>query len=244
MIKIDNHQNDFTEKNYKKLLSKIKNKTIFFHELDANSKFTLWRHDIDLSVHRAYSLAKIEKSLNIKATYFLLLGSNFYNIFNVEIKNLIFKIKSLGHEFGLHFDFTQYNISNKKELEKYLTFEKNILENFFQIKIKVFSYHSPSKKILKFDNFYYAKMINTYAKSIQKNIKYCSDSDGYWRHKRLENFLDKNYDKIHVLTHPGWWQKRSMPPFSRVKRCINGRSQDVKNEYISSFKKLKRRLVY
>lgn len=244
MLKIQYHQRDFTEKNYKKLLCKIKNKTIFFHEIDTNKKFTLLRHDIDISVHRAYSLANIEKSLDRKATYFLLFGSNFYNIFDKKIKSLIFKIKSLGHQFGLHFDSTQYDIKTKEELEKYLTFEKNILEKLFQIKIKVFSFHNPSKEILRYDDFKYAKMINTYAKYFKNNVKYCSDSDGYWRHKRLENFLDKNYDKIQILIHPVWWQKTSMPPLSRVKRCIKGRGQDVKDEYISSFKKLKRKLVY
>tara|TARA_Y200000002_G_scaffold383190_1_gene403884 strand:+ start:1863 stop:2621 length:759 start_codon:yes stop_codon:yes gene_type:complete len=244
MLKIDNHQNDFTEKNYKRLLYKIKNKTIFFHEIDTINKFTLWRHDVDLSVHRAYALAKIEKSLNIRATYFLLFGSNFYNIFDKEIKNLIYKIKSLGHQFGLHFDSTQYNINKKKDLEKYLSFEKNILEDLFQIKIKTFSYHNPSEKILSYDNFKYAKMINAYAKYFKKNVKYCSDSDGYWRHKRLESFLDENHDKIQVLTHPGWWQKRVMAPFSRVKRCLNGREQATNNEYRNTFKKLKRKIIY
>ena len=83
-------------------------------------KFTLWRHDIDLSVHRAYSLAKIEKNFCIKATYFFLLGSKFYNIFEKDIKDLILKIISLGHRIGLHFDPNQYNINSKKKLNKKL----------------------------------------------------------------------------------------------------------------------------
>ena len=31
-------------------------------------------------------------------------------------------------------------------------------------------------------------MINVYAKYFIENVEYCSDSDGYWRHKRLEDF--------------------------------------------------------
>jgi len=243
-LTFDYNKKDFTEKNYKKLIRKIKNKTIFFNEIEANSSFTLWRHDIDLSVHRAYALAKIEKDLNIKSTYFLFFGSNFYNIFDKEIKNLIFKIKLLGHDLGLHFDSSQYEINNKNQLEKYLFFEKNILEKIFDVDIKVFSYHSPSKEILKYNDYKYAKMINVYAKYFIENVEYCSDSDGYWRHKRLEDFLSADFDKIQVLTHPGWWQKNSAPAFSRVKRCINGRSQNVKNEYINTFKKLGRKIIY
>jgi|LakMenEpi03Aug12_release.lakeMendotaPanAssembly.Ray.scaffolds.fasta_scaffold130672_2 hypothetical protein len=239
------NQEDFVEKNYKKLLKKIKNKTIFYNEIKAHSKFCLWRHDIDLSVHRAYSLAKIEKNLNIKATYFLLLGSNFYNIFENEIKKLVLKIVSLGHQIGLHFDLESYDIKTVKELEKYLTFEKNIIENLFQTKINVFSFHNPTEEVLlRYDNFKYAKMINTYGKYFKKKVEYCSDSNGYWRHKRLENFLDENHSKIQVLTHPGWWQKSSMPAFSRIKRCINGRALSVENYYITTLKKLRRKNIY
>ena len=163
------NQNDFVEKNYKKLLKKIKNKTIFYNEIQAHSSFVLWRHDIDLSVHRAYSIAKIEKNLNIKATYFLLLGSSFYNIFENEIKKLVLKIVYLGHQIGLHFDLESYDIKTVKELEKYLTFEKNIMENLFQTKINVFSFHNPTEEVLlRYDNFKYAKMINTYAKYFKK----------------------------------------------------------------------------
>ena len=186
---------------------------------------------------------RILKKLNIKATYFLLLGSKFYNIFEKEIKNLIFKILSLGHQLGLHFDFAQYEIKNKKELEQYLTYEKKILENLFQVKIKVFSFHNPTKKIFRFNNFKYARMINTYSKYFKKNVQYCSDSNGYWRHERLENFLNKKYCKIQVLTHPGWWQKKSMSPFKRIIRCIDGRKKKVMLDYTKVLKKHRRKNV-
>ncbi len=230
-MKFNYNQSDFVEKNYKIILKKINNKIIFYDQIKVNSKFTLWRHDVDFSIHRSYSLAKIEKKLNIKATYFLLLGSQFYNLFDQEIKNLILKILSLGHQLGLHFDCSQYNIKNKKKLEQYLNYEKKILENLFQVKIKVFSFHNPTKKILRFDNFKYARMINAYAKYFKKNVEYCSDSNGYWRHEKLDNFLDKKYQKIQVLTHPGWWQKKTMSPFERIKRCVNGRAKKVLINY-------------
>lgn len=117
-LKLNFNTTDFTEKYYKTLLKKIKNKTIFYNEINKYDNFTLWRHDIDFSVHRALSLAKLEKNLEVKATYFIQLGSNFYNIFEKETKNLIMKIIDFGHDIGLHFDFNQYNIENKKKLLK------------------------------------------------------------------------------------------------------------------------------
>lgn len=243
-LNFNNFERDFTESNYKKLLKKIRNKTIFYDEIKSHDKYTLWRHDIDLSVHRAYSLAKIEKSLNIKSTFFIYLGSSFYNVFEKEIRNLILKILFLGHKIGLHFDTNKYDINSNKELEKYLRFEKKILENLFNTSINVFSFHSPSYEILKYDKFKYAKMINAYSKYFKVNVEYCSDSDGYWRHKRLEDFLNANHSKIQVLTHPGWWQKNFTTAFNRVKRCIDGRSKNVEINYIKTFKKLKRKIIY
>ena len=79
-LKLNLNQTNFTEKYYKSILKKIKNKTIFYDEINDYDNFTLWRHDIDVSVHRALSLAKIEKNLKVKATYFVQLGSYFYNI--------------------------------------------------------------------------------------------------------------------------------------------------------------------
>jgi len=234
---------DFTENNYRKILNKINNKTIFYDEIDKYQSFTLWRHDIDFSVHRSVSLAIIENEENILSTYFLQLGSKFYNLFEQEIKEKIFKILELGHKIGLHFDPTQYDIESKKELEKYLKFEKNILEKLFDTQITVFSFHNPTTDILKFEDFKYANMINTYAKYFSENVKYCSDSNGYWRFERLEDFLDRKYEKIQVLTHPAWWQKETMSPFERIKRSVYGRCDKILKYYEESLRKHGRKNV-
>ncbi|RAZ55302.1 hypothetical protein [Campylobacter hyointestinalis] len=234
------YESDFTEQNYRNILKKILSDTIFYDEICDRDKFVLWRHDVDFSIHRAYALAVLEKWGGVRSTYFIQLGSMFYNIFEQNIKELIFKILSLGHRLGLHFDPNAYKISNKDDMEKYLLFEKNILENLFQTDIKVFSYHNPTDDILKYDNFEIGGMINTYAKYFKDNVKYCSDSNGYWRFKRLENFLDEKNDKIQVLTHPGWWQKEVLSPRDRIKRIINGRAEFVLKVYDETLEKFGR----
>jgi len=237
-------ESDFTEENYRRILQKLKLPTIFYDEIEKYDSFALWRHDVDFSVHRTYSLAVIEKELNIKATYFFQLSSIFYNVFEREIKELIKKILSLGHQIGLHFDPTQYEIKTKEDLEKYLYFEKNILETLFQTQIKVFSFHNPTEEILKkYEDYRYAQMINTYARFFKENVPYCSDSNGYWRYKRLEDFLSEGYKKIHVLTHPGWWQKEVMSPRQRISRCIEGRAKKQHLLYDAFLKKHKRKNI-
>lgn len=242
-LKLNLNQTDFTEKYYKSILKKIKNKTIFYDEINDYDNFTLWRHDIDVSVHRALSLAKIEKNLKVKATYFVQLGSYFYNIFEKKTKNLIMKIIDLGHDIGLHFDFNQYNIDDKKNFLYYLNYEKKIIEDLLKVNIRVFSFHNPDKDILKYDNIVYSGMINTYAKFFSDNVKYCSDSNGYWRFERLEDFLEKKNEKIQVLTHPVWYQKKILTPRKKIIRSIKGRANNNLNDYDKILKKYGRKNI-
>jgi len=222
---------DFTEENYKIILRKMQYKSIFYNSINKNRKFALWRHDVDFSVNRALYLAKIEKTEGISATYFFQLGSFFYNIFENNIKEKILQIKDMGHEIALHFDPTQYNIETKEDLEKYLLYEKHIMEFLLNIKINVFSFHNPTPIVLEFKDWKYAGMINTYAQYFEDNVEYCSDSNGYWRHTRLEDFLNEGHEKIQVLTHPGWWQKSIKSPRDRVKACIKVRSDNMLSLY-------------
>ncbi len=234
---------DFTEANYTSLLLNAKKRYEFitYNSIDKHTtkkEFILWRHDVDFSVHRAFALAKIEKNMGIKSTYFFQLGSAMYNLFEQEIKELVFKIMKLGHEVGLHFDCSQYRINTKDDLEKYLIFEKNIIEKLFDVEIHVFSFHNPTEDVLKNDEYKYANMINTYARYFKEDIVYCSDSNGYWRYERLEDFLTKELHKNRqVLTHPEWWQIEIMSPRARVQRCLMGRMQQGLLKYDNFLRK-------
>jgi hypothetical protein len=234
-------KDDFTEKNYIKIIRKIDSKSIFFNEIYKKKSFILWRHDVDFSPQRALSLAKIESKHKVKSTYFVMLTSMFYNIFEKEIRKIFLEILSLGHQLALHFDVSQYNIKSKKELEKLLNYEKKILEVLFKTNIKVFSFHNPTNKILKYDSFRYAKMINAYSKYFRNNVKYCSDSNGYWRHQRISDFLDEKHKKSQIATHPAWWTRKAIEPNQRIKRCIYGRAKKINKIYKQILKKTKNR---
>ena len=60
------------------------------------------RHDIDVSVKRALTLAEIEADCGVRATYMFIPNSRLYNIRND--RDTLLRIDSLGHEVALHFD--------------------------------------------------------------------------------------------------------------------------------------------
>ncbi len=64
---------------------------------------------------------------------------------------------------------------------------------------------------------------------LRTKVPYCSDSNGYWRHHRLEDVLHEATDaQLHVLTHPELWQDTVMSPKERVYRCIAGRADKTR----------------
>ena len=73
-----------------------------------SGRHVLWRHDVDVSMHRAARLAEIEAERGVVATYFVNPRSVFYNLLEPEIEVLLRRIRSLGHEIGLHFDAGAY----------------------------------------------------------------------------------------------------------------------------------------
>ena len=75
-------------------------------------------------------------------------------------------------------------------------------------------------------------MINTYSSFFRNEVGYCSDSNGYWRHKRLEDILNaKEYPCMQVLTHPIWWDKKIMSPKQKIRKCIEQRAKETENYY-------------
>jgi hypothetical protein len=177
----------------------------------------------------------MEAGLGVQSTFFLLPHSAFYNLFEPEIKNIVLEIKRLGHNFGLHFDPTFYSdmINDVEGFDDILRFEKCVLQKMLLVEIESFSVHNPDlSSVTGLDEDEVAGMINASGRFLQENFSYISDSNGYWRFRRLKDVLEAADDeKLHVLTHPGWWVPRIMSPRLRVSRCINGRARYQHRRY-------------
>ena len=156
---------DFTTNHYRVILEMGKSKFEFhfYDEVQGRQSYILWRHDVDFSIHRAVRLATIERQANVKSTYFIHLHSEYYNLFERDISDLIYKIKDLGHQIGLHFDTHYYDIRTEDELEEKIALEKEIIDRVFGIKPTVFSFHNTTTFTLSCQKWEYCGLINTYA---------------------------------------------------------------------------------
>lgn len=238
---------DFTREHYQTLIKLAKENYKFcqYNEMPGKENNVIyWRHDVDLSIHSALKLAVIEASEGIKSTFFLLPHSDFYNLLEQENTEIIYKILDLGHNIALHFDSHYHGIKNEDELERALEKEKVFFQTFFNIELNVFSFHNTNEFTMSCKRWVYANLINVYAQYFQNNVKYCSDSNGYWRFERLYDLLnDTKYNRLQVLTHPVWWQRMPMLPFKRIQRSAYLRYKKQISNYESLLKEYNRKNV-
>lgn len=225
---------DFTSKQYVDLIKLLKEKDYIFTNYKEYKKYkrpVIFRHDIDNSLEKALNIAKIEKENNIKSTFFVLLSTDFYNIFSKKSTDILKEIINLGHEIGLHFDEKRYEIRNKEELECYIIYEKDILEKSLGVDVEMVSMHRPSKWILEND-IQFKNIINSYSKEFLHEFKYLSDSRMHWREDVLEIIKKEEYDKLHILTHPFWYAQNK----GNIKERVKGFIQEANIERYNQMK--------
>ena len=258
---MDYFYEDFTEDNYRRLLCIAKrsyefirveeyrgderaNKRVNDCSIDRPRKVIINRHDIDASVHRAARLSAIEKEEGVVSIYFVYLHSTLYNVFEKEIVDLLKLIVDNGHDIGLHYEPWFYGIEKdmRDEFESRLIYEKQILEALLDVRIKAFSMHNPDKGgWTSFGDEKVCGLINMYSDYFKENYGYCSDSDGHWRYRRLEDVLTKAQEsRLHILTHPAWWTPEVMLPRERIRRCAEGRMASSMQKHDENMHKMGR----
>lgn len=225
---------DFTRDNYRRLLQLAKQGYPFrlftdYHDAD---RFIIWRHDVDHSMHAARHLARIEAEQGVQATYFLQLHSDFYNLLEREIADIVKEIIAAGHHIGLHFDAAYHGVDRIDDLVPWLERERDILEAFFGTRVVAFSFHQAKPLDVPLRGDRYAGMVYVHSPFFQSEVDYCSDSNGYWRFRRLEDVLRAaERPRLQVLTHPEWWQAEPMSPWDRIRRCVHGRAERALARY-------------
>ena len=228
---------DFTLQAYEAILKLARAHYAFvsYDKIPWGSRFLLWRHDVDISLNRALALAKLENNHGISATYFLNPHSEFYNLAEKQQYKLVCEILSLGHSIGLHLDVEFHDDISEDTIGPVINQEADYLESLFRQRPTAFSFHNPTAKHHSFECEFYGGMVNCYSKRLKTEVGYCSDSNGYWRFRRLHDvLLAAENHSLQVLTHPEWWQDMPMPARQRIFRAAYGRASNTMETYDKS----------
>jgi hypothetical protein len=171
----------------------------------------LLRHDVDVDVGAAFQLAKVEMSLGVHSTFFLMLRSPVYNLMARHNHQAVLEILAMGHNIGLHYD-AGFFIDNKPSHELNINQQAEWLEKEFDVKVHAVSFHQPGLDVLN-GLVKTGLRVNTYDKVRLANFAYFSDSNrtlklsaGSWQPSIDPiNISDLHKQNIQLLIHPMWW---------------------------------------
>lgn len=207
-----------------------------YHNWEQFERCVILRHDIDNDIDKAVELAALEQSRGVTSTYFVLLTSNFYNIFSKDNIKALKTIDSYGHEIGLHFDEMQYPCisGDMNAIRDKIQWEARMLGQAADCEIKTVSMHRPSKMILECD-LKIPGMINSYGQTYYRKFKYLSDSRHRWREPVEEIVESERFERLHILTHGFWYQGTEETVEDTVKRFVNGANWERYQVYKDNF---------
>lgn len=230
----------FTIGHYRKIVElAISEGFNFIHHSDEyvqERKEIIWRHDVEFSPDIALNMAEIEHECGVSAIYFFQLHSRYYNTLDSYFTDILFKIKNLGHEIGLHFDAHYYNIQSEDELNHFIELDRRYFEGVFGFPITTFSFHNTNPFILSCQKSQYGGLINVYSSYFKEHYNYCADSTGYWRFEILDEVLrDPTVRHLQVLTHDAMWSTEVLSPRKRVRKSIQDNADRIMKGYDDFF---------
>jgi RimJ/RimL family protein N-acetyltransferase len=234
MARLTSGATGFTEADFRTLIEALKRGGYRFASYgDAlPGRHVLWRHDIDMSVHRAAALASIEAEAGVKATYFFNPRSMCYNLLEPAVADRTRAIIAAGHDIGLHFDAEAFGGQTpggaawtRADVERAVATERQLLETIIGRPVAAVSWHNPDmSNVLEFGDDHFAGLHNAYSQKLRTGYTYASDSNGHWRFKPMLQVIEEGHERLHLLTHPEWWTRAPMTVDQRVDRAFLGRA--------------------
>jgi hypothetical protein len=174
-----------------------------FLAVEAAERHLLLRHDVDQSITIARTMADLETANGWYSTWFILLRTEMYNPFSRANAAHLRTMAGNGHEIGLHLDTTLY--ADDVQIEAGAAIECRMLEDIVGAPVRLISFHRPAPDRLG-DDARVAGRLHAYMSRFTKDIGYCSDSRGEWRHGHpFDHPAIAQGRALQLLTHAVWW---------------------------------------
>lgn len=198
---------DFTLGGYRALMTALRERgyqAVDFAEARPEAKHLVLRHDIDMSLEAAVTLAAVETEMGLSAQYFVLLRSELYNPLAPAAVAAMERLCSFGHRIGLHFDAAPHASA---AIDEVVEAECAILETLTGQPVTMVSFHRPAPGLLGHAEPL-AGRAHAYQPRFFSDMGYCSDSRGLWGHGHpLEHPAVAEGRALQLLTHPIWWTR-------------------------------------
>jgi hypothetical protein len=165
------------------------------------------RHDVDFSLRKALEMAQLDQEAGATSTFFILFTAPYSNPLTEEGVHLIKEIAALGHECGLHYDCTGFELLTEEQRQKRILLFASSLEDVTGLPIRTIAQHKPAKSPIRQE---FPLFRDAYNDAYFKDIPYISDSrKTFFYHADVLGFI-KQHKKCQLLTHPIWWNKEPL----------------------------------
>lgn len=167
--------------------------------------FCILRHDVDYSPRAALQLAEQEAARGVRATYFLLLGTQYYNLLAPEHAHVARTLVEHGHEVGLHYDVNSFAPFRREEWPRLLRAQATLLGELAGAEVASIAMHQPALNGA--DPFRGSgDFLNAYDERFTRDCVYVSDSARAWRDDGWAMFASQSFPpRLQLLLHPINW---------------------------------------
>ena len=143
----------------------------------------LLRHDVDMSLAATLTMAELEAGRDVRATYFLMTRSDFYNLDSRSGVAALARLRELGHRVGLHGVHPDATLDDRFD--------------------PVVAWHRPDPEYMSAP---IPGAVNVMQEGYFDPARYRSDSNQHWRggcpHEEL---AAAGFEWLQLLVHPEIW---------------------------------------
>jgi hypothetical protein len=154
-----------------------------FFDREPRTGDLLLRHDVDMSLDAAVTMAELEAERGVAATYFLMTRSDFYNLDARSGLATLARLRELGHRVGLHGVHPDAALDDRFD--------------------PVVAWHTPEPEYM---TLAIPGAVNVMQEGYFDPARYRSDSNQHWRsgcpHGELAAAA---FDWLQLLVHPEIW---------------------------------------
>jgi hypothetical protein len=163
------------------------------------------RHDVDLSLEAALKMARIEHELDVRATYFLMTGSAFYNLDSHIGRYTQRQLRQWGHAVGQHPSYPHVDANGRFD--------------------KVLAWHNPEPEYMSepVDG-----LVNVMEPPYFTQGLYRSDSNQHWREGcPHEELAAGRFEWLQLLVHPAIWVYEGETMRETMETMLGARYSDM-----------------
>jgi hypothetical protein len=169
------------------------------------------RHDVDYFVPEdALKLGKIDADLGVRSTFFFLVASEAYNVREPRCYRTVRALADMGHVLGLHVDPSWDAELDPRDIAGQCAVEREAFRILTGIvPTDIVSLHNPHKRADSVLGRDLPGIRHVYESRYFSEIKYLSDSQGWYEGCVCRIFEARVYERIQLLIHPYLWSDRS-----------------------------------